>query len=69
MRGISTSGRTAKLEETKAQLLRRSAADDPEAVMLGFVQPQLAGRRLAGFCGKARRDKPAGRVRGDMSGY
>jgi hypothetical protein len=33
------------------------ARDDPEAVMLDFVQPRLAGRWVRGGCGEARRDE------------
>src|ERR1700730_16223858 len=31
--------------------------DDPEAVMLDFVQPRLAGRWVRAGCGEARRDE------------
>ena len=34
------------------------AGDDPEAVVLDFVQPLAAGRQLVGFGWKARRDEP-----------
>ena len=34
------------------------ACDDPEAIVLDFMQPQVAGGQLVGLCGKARRDAP-----------
>jgi hypothetical protein len=36
---------------------------NPEAIVLDFMQPQVAGGQLVGLCGKARR---AGRVRCNM---
>jgi CheY-like chemotaxis protein len=36
------------------------ACDNPEAIVLDFMQPQVAGGQLVGLCGKARRDE-AGR--------
>ena len=33
------------------------ACDNPEAIVLDFMQPQVAGGQLVGFCGKARRDE------------
>jgi hypothetical protein len=36
------------------------ACDNPEAIVLDFVQPQVAGGQLVGLCGKARRDEPGG---------
>jgi hypothetical protein len=33
------------------------ACDNPEAIVLDFMQPQVAGRQLVGLCGKARRDE------------
>jgi hypothetical protein len=36
------------------------ACDNPEAIVLDFMQPQVAGRQLVGLCGKARCDE-AGR--------
>ena len=46
------------------------AGDDPKAVVLDFVQPVVAGRRLRGDVGRQGAMKPAGRVRGrnDMGG-
>jgi hypothetical protein len=35
----------------------RLTGNDADAVVLDFVEPQLAGRRLRGRSGKARRDK------------
>jgi hypothetical protein len=37
------------------------ACDNPEAIVLDFMQPQVAGGQLVGLCRKARRDE-AGRV-------
>jgi hypothetical protein len=34
------------------------ASNDPEAVVLNLMQPQLTGRRLLGFCRQARLDEP-----------
>jgi hypothetical protein len=34
------------------------ACDHPEAIVLAFMQPQVAGAQLVDFCGKARRDEP-----------
>jgi len=31
------------------------ACDNPEAIVLDFMQPQVAGGQLVGLCGKARR--------------
>ena len=39
------------------------AGDDPESIMLDFMQPRLAGRRRRGFHGKARRDEAGGQCR------
>ena len=36
------------------------ASDEPETVMLDFVQPCLARWRLLGFCWKAGRDEASG---------
>jgi hypothetical protein len=36
------------------------ARDDPEPVMLDFVQPRLAGRWVRGGCGEARGDEARG---------
>ena len=36
------------------------ACDNPEAIVLDFMQPQVAGGQLVGLCGKVRRDE-AGR--------
>jgi hypothetical protein len=57
--------------ETVSQVIARSAvetdvlnilaADDPEAVMLDFVQPPFAGRRLDSLGREARGIKPTGR--------
>jgi hypothetical protein len=33
------------------------ACDNPEAIVLDFMQPQVAGGQLVGLCGKARRDE------------
>jgi hypothetical protein len=33
------------------------AGDNPEAIVLDFMQPQVAGRQLVGLYGKARRDE------------
>jgi hypothetical protein len=33
------------------------ARDNPEAIVLDLVQPQVAGGQLVGLCGKARRDE------------
>ena len=33
------------------------AGDNPEAIVLDFVQPLVAGGQLVGPCGKARRDE------------
>ena len=40
------------------------SGDDAEAVVLDLVQPQRAGGRSRRFRRQARRDEPAGRVRG-----
>jgi hypothetical protein len=34
------------------------ACDNPEAIVLDFVQPPVAGGQLVGLCGKARHDEP-----------
>src|SRR6266566_4266049 len=34
------------------------ASNDPKAIVLDLVNPQPAGRRLVGFCGKTRPDEP-----------
>jgi hypothetical protein len=34
------------------------ACDNPEAIVLNFMQPQVAGGQLVGLCRKARRDEP-----------
>jgi hypothetical protein len=34
------------------------ACDNPEAIVLDFMQPLAAGRQLRGLCRKARRDEP-----------
>jgi hypothetical protein len=36
------------------------ACDNPEAIVLDFMQPRVAGRQFVGLCRKARRDE-AGR--------
>ena len=36
------------------------ACDNPEAIVLDFMQPQVAGGQLVGLCGKARRDEAGG---------
>ena len=33
------------------------ACDNPEAIVLDFMQPQVAGGQLVGLCGEARRDE------------
>jgi hypothetical protein len=33
------------------------ACDNPEAIVLDFMQPQVAGGQLVGLCGKAGRDE------------
>jgi hypothetical protein len=36
------------------------ACDNPEAIVLDFMQPQATGGQLVGLCGKARRDESGG---------
>ena len=42
------------------------AGNDAEAVVLDLMQPLDAGWQFVGFCRKARRDEPAGKLRCDM---
>jgi hypothetical protein len=39
-------------------LLLSACGQRPEATVLDFMQPQVAGGQLVGLCGKARRDEP-----------
>jgi hypothetical protein len=62
---IRHDGVSRLLERDEKRRLRPAlAGDDPEAVVLDFMQPFTAGGKLIGFAWQARRDEP-GRC-GDM---
>ena len=55
-RGV-TGGETARAEASTRATLAETPCDDPESVVLDFVQPAVTGRRLGSGCGETRRDE------------
>jgi hypothetical protein len=49
-----------EIERTQPHAVAILACDNTEAIVLDFMQPQVAGGQPVGLCGKARRDEPGG---------